>query len=76
MTGLYVLERTSSIEGLGVAEAQETATYVNRSLRSVASASVRVGDLVRQPMSVFDTDRKAAWRCLSVASTLLGADLQ
>jgi len=27
-------------------------------------------------MSVFETDRKAAWRCLSDASTLLGADAQ
>jgi AraC family transcriptional regulator len=37
---------------------------------------MRVGHLVRQAMSFFETDRKAAWRCLSDASTLLGADLQ
>src|SRR3984957_7326001 len=49
---------------------------VNRSLRSVASASLRVGHLVRQAMTFFETDRKAAWRCLSDASTLLGPDAQ
>jgi AraC family transcriptional regulator len=49
---------------------------LNRSLRSVASASVKVGDLVRQAMTFLETDRKAAWRCLSDASTLLGADVQ
>src|SRR3984957_11588065 len=49
---------------------------VNRSLRSVASASLRVGHLVRQAMTCFETDRKAAWRCLSDASSLLSADAQ
>ena len=51
-------------------------SYVNRSLRSVASASMQVGHLVRQAMTYFETDRKAAWRCLSDASTLLGAEVQ
>lgn len=37
------------------------------------SASTRVGHLLKQAMSCFETDRKAAWRCLSDASTLLGA---
>ena len=37
---------------------------------------MRVGHLVRQAMTFFETDRKAAWRCLSDASTLLGADVQ
>jgi AraC family transcriptional regulator len=59
-----------------IAEAQDSSTYLNRSLRSVASASIRVGHLVRQAMTFFETDRKAAWRCLSDASTLLGADVQ
>jgi AraC family transcriptional regulator len=49
---------------------------LNCSLRSVASASIRVGYLVRQAMTFFETDRNAAWRCLSDASTLLGADVQ
>jgi AraC family transcriptional regulator len=49
-------------------------SYVNRSLRSVASASMQVGHLVRQAMTFFETDRKAAWRCLNDASTLLGSD--
>jgi AraC family transcriptional regulator len=60
---------------LGVAAAQDSSPYLNRSLRSVASASIRVGHLVRQAMTFFETDRKAAWRCLSDASTLLGADV-
>jgi AraC-like DNA-binding protein len=33
-----------------------------------------VGRLVKQAMTYFETDRKAAWRCLSDASTLLSAD--
>jgi AraC family transcriptional regulator len=57
-----------------VTESQGSATYLNRSIRSVASVSIRVGDLVRQAMTCFETDRKAAWRCLSDASTLLGPD--
>ena len=54
----------------------DSSCHLNRSLRSVPSASVRVRHLVRQAMSFFVTDRKAAWRCLSDASTLLGADEQ
>jgi AraC family transcriptional regulator len=68
----YSLGTMSSMGGLRVAEAQDSSSYLNRSLRSVASASIRVGDLVRQAMNFFETDRKAAWRCLSDASTLLG----
>src|SRR5580658_10583646 len=41
---------------------------------SVGSVSVRVGDLVREAMTCFESDRKAAWRCLSDASTLLGPE--
>ena len=70
----YSLGTMSSMGGLRVAEAQDSSSYLNRSLRSVASASIRVGDLVRQAMTFFETDRKAAWRCLSDASTLLGPD--
>ncbi len=66
----------SSTGGLSVAEGQDSSSYFNRSPRSVASASVRVGHLVRQAMTYFETDRKAAWRCLSDASTLLGPGAQ
>jgi AraC family transcriptional regulator len=76
MRELYSLGTMSSTGSLPVAEAQESSSYVNRSLRSVASASIRVGHLVKQAMSFFETDRKAAWRCLSDASTLLGADVE
>lgn len=72
----YPLAMMSSTGTLNVAEAHDSSSYLNRSLRSVASASVRVGHLVRQAMTFFETDRKAAWRCLSDASTLLGADVQ
>jgi AraC family transcriptional regulator len=76
MRELYSLGTMSSTGSLCVAEVQESSSYVNRSLRSVASASIRVGHLVKQAMSFFETDRKAAWRCLSDASTLLGADVE
>jgi AraC family transcriptional regulator len=76
MRELYSLGTMSSTGSLGVAEVEDSSCYLNRSLRSVASASIRVGHLVKQAMSFFETDRKAAWRCLSDASTLLGADVQ
>jgi AraC family transcriptional regulator len=38
----------------------------------VQVSSSRVEHLVKQAMNYFETDRKAAWRCLSDASTLLG----
>ena len=66
----------ASTGSLRVATAQESSSYLNRSLRSVASPSMRVGHLVRQAMTFFETDRKAAWRCLTDASTLLGAEVQ
>ena len=34
----------------------------------------RVGHLVRRAMSLFDTNRALAWRCLSDASSLLGIE--
>jgi AraC-like DNA-binding protein len=43
-------------------------------LRSVASASARIGNLVRRAMTFFDTNREAAWCCLRDASTLLGSE--
>jgi AraC family transcriptional regulator len=73
MRELYPLGTTMFMGSSHVAEGEDSAPYLNRSLRSVASASMRVGHLVRQAMSYFETDRKAAWRCLSDASTLLGA---
>jgi AraC family transcriptional regulator len=76
MRELYALGTMSSTGSLRVAEAEDSSSYLNRSLRSVASASVRVGHLVRQAMTFFETDRKAAWRYLSDASTLLGPDAQ
>jgi|HubBroStandDraft_1064217.scaffolds.fasta_scaffold70044_3 AraC family transcriptional regulator len=76
MRELHPFGRMSSTGSLGIAEAQDSSSYLNRSLRSVASASMRVGDLVRQAMTFFETDRRAAWRCLSDASRLLGADVQ
>src|SRR5271154_3633243 len=76
MRELYALGTMSSTGSLRLAEVQDSSSYLNRSLRSVASASLRVGHLVRQAMTCFETDRKAAWRCLSDASSLLGADAQ
>jgi AraC family transcriptional regulator len=76
MTELYALGTMSSSGSLVLAATQDSSSCLNRSLRSVAAASIRVGHLVRQAMTCFETDRKAAWRCLSDASTLLGADLR
>jgi AraC family transcriptional regulator len=76
MRELHPLGTTSSTGGLRIAPVQDSSSYLNRSLRSVASASIQVGHLVRQAMTFFETDRKAAWRCLSNASTLLGADVE
>ena len=44
---------------------------LNPSVRSAASGSARVAHLVRRAMTYFETDRAAAWRCLSDASYLL-----
>jgi AraC family transcriptional regulator len=76
MRELYPLGTLATAGGSGIPEATESASYLNRSMRSVASASIRVGDLLKQAMAFFETDRKAAWRCLSDASTLLGPDDQ
>jgi len=73
MRELHPLGTTGSLR---LAEVQDSSSYANRSLRSAASASIRVGLLVRQAMTAFETDRKAAWRCLSDASMLLGTDVQ
>ena len=45
-------------------------------LRSVASTSARIGNLVRRAMTFFDTNREAAWCCLRDASTLLGSETE
>jgi AraC family transcriptional regulator len=71
----YSLGTMSSTGGLRIAATQDSSSYSNRSLRSAVSASTRVGHLVKQAMTYFESDRKAAWRCLSDASTLLGADV-
>jgi AraC family transcriptional regulator len=72
----YPLGTRSSTGSLYIAEADDSSSYATRSLHPVASASTRVGDLVRRAMTCFDTDREAARRCLSDASALLGLDLQ
>jgi AraC family transcriptional regulator len=54
-------------------EGRDTAPFSNRSLCSVVSASARVMHLLKQAMTCFETDRKVALRCLSEASTLIGA---
>ena len=72
----YPIGTTSTTGHVHGAEVQDPSSYLNRSLRSVTSASMQVGHLVRQAMTCFETDRKAAWRCLSDASTLLGSDEQ
>jgi AraC family transcriptional regulator len=72
----YSLETMPSTGSLRVTDVQNSTSYSNRSLRPAVSASARVGHLVKQAMTHFETDRKAAWRCLSDASTLLGAEVE
>jgi AraC family transcriptional regulator len=45
-------------------------------LRSVTSASARIGNLVRRAMTFFDSNREAAWSCLRDASMLLGSETE
>ena len=45
-------------------------------LRSVASASAHIGNLVRRALTFFDANREAAWCCLRDASTLLGSETE
>lgn len=40
-------------------------------MRQVVLASTRAGDLVKQAMTYFETDRQAAWRCLSDAPRMI-----
>jgi len=46
----------------------------NSSQRSTIPEQARVGHLVRRAMSLFETDRGMAWRCLRDASCLLGTE--
>ena len=46
----------------------------NRSTGVVACRSAQAGQLIRRAMILFETDRRAAWRCLSMASTMLTDD--
>jgi AraC family transcriptional regulator len=73
MRELNSLGTMSTTGNLHVTELHESSSISNRSLRSAVSASTRVGHLVKQAMAYLETDRKAAWRCLSDASMLLGA---
>jgi AraC family transcriptional regulator len=66
----------SSTASVAAAEARDPSSYLNRLPPPAASASVRVGHLVRRAMTFFESDRKIAWRCLSDASTLLGPEVQ
>jgi AraC family transcriptional regulator len=47
-----------------------------REENSASSASTQVGHLVRRAMTFLETNREAAWRCLSDAATLLGPEPQ
>lgn len=70
------MRERSSLETLTLQVAMpiaDTASRSDRSLDSAVAASTRVGRLLKQAMTYFETDRGACWRCLSDASTLLGA---
>ena len=67
----YSTQTMSSAGGLRVTDMHNSSPYSNRSLRSAVSASTRAGDLVKQAMTYFETDRQAAWRCLSDATRMI-----
>jgi len=73
MRELSSLGTMATTGSLRITEVPDTASFSNRSLRSVVTASARVVHLLKQAMTCFETDRKAAWRCLSEASTLIAA---
>lgn len=76
MRELQSLGALSSTDSLRVTDVQVSASYSSRPPRSVAVASMRVKHLLKQAMTYLETDRKAAWRCLSDASTLLGTEVE
>ena len=71
----HSFETLSSTGSSGVTDVQVSTSYSKRSRPSVVPPSMRVGDLLKQAMSYFETDRKAALRCLSDAAALLGGDV-
>jgi AraC family transcriptional regulator len=76
MRELHSLGASPSPGNLRGTDAQVSASYSSRSLRSAVSSSMRVGHLLKQAMTYLETDRKAAWRCLSDASTLLVTEVE
>jgi AraC family transcriptional regulator len=56
--------------------ASQAASHTPRSLRSLESASERVGHLLRRAMLSLESDREVAWRCLKDAAALLESDAQ
>ncbi len=62
---------TESVDELSVSRLSLSS---NTSLRSTESEPAEVGHLVRRAMSLFETNRAMAWRCLSDASSLLATE--
>jgi AraC family transcriptional regulator len=62
---------TVSVDGLSVSHLSLSS---NTSQRSTESERAQIGHLVRRAMSLFETNRAMAWRCLSDASSLLGVE--
>lgn len=66
----------STMTGVGIDDppVSPLLPHSNSSQRSTLSEPARVGHLVRRAMSLFETNRAMAWRCLSDASNLLGIE--
>jgi len=69
-------QRTWSTKTVSVAEhpVSRSSLSSNASPRSTESETSHIGHLVRRAMSLFETNRAMAWRCLSDASSLLGTE--
>jgi AraC family transcriptional regulator len=67
-------QRTWSTKTVSVDAALRLSLSSNTSLRLKESERARVGHLVRRAMSLFETNRAMALRCLSDASSLLGTE--
>jgi AraC family transcriptional regulator len=53
---------------------EENALRVMSPMRDMHADQARIGYLVKQAVTLFESNRAVAWRCLRDASTLLGAE--
>jgi AraC family transcriptional regulator len=69
-------QTTWPMTGVGVGDVPVSRLLLrpNSAQCSTLSARAEIGQLVRRAMSLFESNRAMAWRCLSDASSLLGSE--